>query len=330
MSGARACAIGAARSVSRAERQRLARCSNTTINTWRAAMDYPSGWPVIPAANIRRVRPLSGATPLVNVGDQVRPDQPIAERPSAHGGQESLLAGLAGRVAQIVPGRGVAIEGTAAIIHGLFGIGGSAAGTLHFLARGESVAVVRIPRGAIVVFPGQIPLTLLQRAATEGAAAIVGASVGVREIEAFTRADMTAVLDGMRLDASHMPLPLVLTEGIGSFAMDSVTFQQLSQRSGDMALVSAATDPRRAIRPEVLLPLPLGAPAMPMPADDTISLGARVRIIAGPQRGARGEVVYQFAQRQVIAPGLVVPAVRLRLEDGASQVVPLAFIERVG
>jgi hypothetical protein len=293
-------------------------------------MNYPSGWPVIPAANVRRVRPLGGATPLVSVGDQVRPDQPIAERSSAPGGQEPIIAGLAGRVDHIVPGRGVAIEGVASIIHGIFGLGGSAAGPLHFLARGESVAVVRIPRGAVIVFAGQIPLTLLQRAATEGAAAIVGASVGIREIEAFTRADMTSVVDGMRLDATHMPLPLVLTEGFGSFAMDSATFQQLSQRSGDVALVSAVTDPLRAIRPEVLLPLPLGAQAMPLPADDTIGLGARVRVVAGPQRGARGEVVYQFAQRQVITPGLVVPAVRLRLVDGASQVVPLAFIERVG
>lgn len=294
-------------------------------------MDYPAGWPIIPAANIRRARPLSGgATPLVNVGDQVRPDQPIAERPVAQGGREPVIAGLAGRVAQIIPGRSVTIEGVATLINGVFGIGGSASGVLHFLARGESVAVVRIPRGAVIIFPGQIPLTLLQRAVAEGAAAIVGASVGVREIEAFTRADMTAVLDGMHVDATHMPLPLVLTEGIGSFAMDSAVFQQLSQRAGDVGLINTATDPRRAIRPEVLLPLPLGSPTMPLPADDTIVVGARVRLIAGPGRGSRGEVVYQFAQRQTVAPGLVVPAVRVRLEDGASQVMPVGFVERVG
>ncbi|HEV2235805.1 MAG TPA: hypothetical protein VGR57_04005 [Ktedonobacterales bacterium] len=294
-------------------------------------MDFPSGWPMVAAANVRRARPLSGgATPLVNVGDHVRPDQPIAERPTARGGRELILAGLAGRVAQIAPGRSVAIEGVATLIQGICGTGGAAAGTLHFLARGESVAVVRIPRGAVIVFPGQIPLTLLQRAAAEGAAALIGGSIGVRELEAFMRADMTSVLDGMRLDATHIPLPLVLTEGIGSFAMDSAVFQILSQRAGDVALIGTATDPRRAIRPEVLLALPLGSPAQPLPADDTITLGARVRLVAGPGRGSRGEVVYQFAQRQTLAPGLVVPAVRVRLEDGASQVVPVAFVERVG
>jgi hypothetical protein len=293
-------------------------------------MDYPTGWPLIPAANVRRVRPLGGATPLVNVGDQVRPEEPIAERLTAQGGQEPILAGLAGRVAHIAPGRGVAVEGVATVIHGIFGIGGSAAGTLHFLARGEAVAVVRIPPGAVIVFPGQIPLTLLQRAAAEGAAAIVGASVGIRELEAFCRADMTAVLDGMQLDAAHVPLPLVVTEGVGSYAMDSLVYQHLSQRAGDVALINGAIDPRRAIRPEVLLPRPLGHQTMPLPADDSISVGARVRLIAGTGRGSRGEVVYQFAQRQVVEPGLVVPAVRVRLEDGASQVVPVAFIERVG
>jgi hypothetical protein len=294
-------------------------------------MDYPSGWPAIPAANVRRTRALSGgATPLVSVGDRVRPDQPLAERTGPHGEREMVLAGLAGRVAHLTPGQSLSIEGVATVIHGIVGVGGTAVGPLHFLPRAESVAVVPLPPGTVLVFPGQAPLTLLQRAAASGVAAIIAASIGVRELEAFTRADMTAALDGLIPEMAQLSLPLVFTEGIGSFAMDSVTFQLLSQRVGDVALVSGATDPRRNLRPEVLLPLPLGSPPMPTPADDAIREGSHIRLIAGSARGRRGEVVHLFEQRQVVPPGLVVLAARVRLENGTSPVVPVAFLERVG
>jgi hypothetical protein len=294
-------------------------------------MDYPLGWPLIPAANVRRVRPLGGgATALVQVGEQVRPDQAIAERPGADGSRLSVLAGLAGRVAQLDPGRGLLIEGAATIMQGILGVGGEAVGPLHFLPRGESVAVVQLVPGSVIVFPGQVPLTLLQRAAAGHVAGIIGASVGARELEAFVRADLSAALDGLVPELARLPITLVVTQGIGNWAMDSATYQMLASRTGEIALLDGTTDPRRNRRPEVLLALPLGNPTMATPADDNIVIGARVRLSAGQQRGARGEVVNVFAHRQVVEPGLLVRAVRLRLEDGTSPVVPVNCVERVG
>ncbi len=293
-------------------------------------MDFPLGWPVIPAANVRRVRPLGGgATALVAVGEQVRPDQPIAERPGMDGQREYVLAGLAGRVTHVTPGHGLAIEGAATIIQGLLGVGGPATGPIHFLPRGESVAVVPIPRGVVIVYPGQAPLTLLQRAASLGAAGVIAGSVGARELEAFTRLEMSSVLDGLVPEIARIPLTLVFTEGAGTVAMDAATLQALAQRTGDIALVTGFTDPRRNVRPDVLLPLPLGSATMPVPADGTVALGARVRVTAGQARGARGEVVYQFNQQQHVEAGILARAVRVRLEDGTSPVLPLHFVERV-
>lgn len=294
-------------------------------------MDFPLGWPVIPSANVRRWRPLAGgATPLVKVGDQVRPDQPVAERPAPSGKREAILAGLAGRVAQVAPGRGLLIEGAATIIQGLVGVGGPAVGPLHILARGESVSVVPIPQGAVIVFPGQAPLTLLQRAASMGAAGIIAASAGAREIEAFTRMDLTAVLDGLVPEVSRFPLTLVFTEGIGSFAMDPVIYQMLAQRIGDVALVDGATDPRRSIRPEVLLPQPLGSATTATPVDDAIGVGDRVRVTAGRWRGAHGETIHVFAHPQLVSAGILTHAVRVRLDDGTTPVVPLHFLDSIG
>jgi hypothetical protein len=268
-------------------------------------MDFPLGWPVIPAANVRRARPLAGgATALVGVGEQVRPDQPVAERPGAGGERVAVLAGLAGRVTQITPGRSLTIEGAATIIQGIFGLGGAVA--------------------------AQLPLTLLQRAAAGGAVGIVAASMAVRELESFARADLLAALDGLVPDARQLPLTLLFTEGVGTSSMDSGIFQLLAQRAGDIALLTGTTDPRRNVRPEILLPLPLGTPTVATPADDTIASGARIRVVAGSWRGMRGEAMHVFARRQLTDLGLLVRAARVRLEDGTSPVVPLNFLERIG
>jgi len=294
-------------------------------------MDFPLGWPVIPATHVRRSRTLSGgATALVSVGDQVRPDQVVAERPGPEGARQPVLAGLAGRVSQIIPGYTITIEGVATIIQGIFGLGGATAGAVHFLPRGESLAVVPIPRNAIIVFPGQLPLTLLQRAATGGAAGIIAASMAVRELESFARTDLSAALDGLFPEAADLPLSLLFTEGVGALTMDSGTFQLLTQHAGDTALLSGTTDPRRNVRPELLLPLPLGTATVATPTDDTISAGARIRVVAGPWRGLRGETMHVFARRQLTDVGLLVRAARVQLEDGASSVVPLSVLERIG
>lgn len=293
-------------------------------------MDFPLGWPVIPAANVRRVRALlGGAAPVVGVGEQVHPEQVVAERPGADGKREPVLAGLAGRVTQVTPGRAIVIEGLATIIQGVLGLGGVATGLLHFLPRAESVAVVPIPRGSVIVFPGQVPLTLLQRAATLGAAGVIAGSASARELEAFTRADLTAALDGMVPELGRLPLTLIFTEGVGSLMMDATIFHLLSQRAGDMALLDGATNPRRNQRPEVLLPLPLGTAAIATPADDTVQVGAGVRITDGHRRGSRGEVIFVFGRPQVVEPGILAPAVRVRLEDGSSPVVLASAVERV-
>ncbi|HEY7779578.1 MAG TPA: hypothetical protein VIC85_05155 [Ktedonobacterales bacterium] len=294
-------------------------------------MDYPLGWPIIPAALVRRQYGLTGgATATVGVGDQVRADQVVAERPGPNGERVPILSGIAGRVSQLAPGRSLTVEGPATVVQGLVGLGGVTAGPLHFLPRGESLAVVPLPPGVIIVFPGRLPLTLLQRAAAGQVAGIIAGSVAARELEAFTRTDMTAALDGLVPDLARLPLTLVFTEGIGSFAMDLVVFQMLAQRAGEVALLNGATNPHRNARPELLLPLPPGTKTVSPPLDDTIALGARIRMIAGPKRGARGEVVHLFEHQQHVDPGLLVAAARVRLEDGSGAVVPVGFLERVG
>src|SRR5258708_26558182 len=161
-----------------------------------AALEFPLGRPYVPAATLRRLRTFPpGATALVSVGAPVRADQPIAELAGAGGAPLPVLAGMAGAVVGVAVGHGVAIEGTAAVLQGVVGIGGQVAGPLAMLARGESLAVVPIPRGAIILFPQQAPLMRLQRAPAAGAAGVISPCASVRGPEASAPPDPSLPAD---------------------------------------------------------------------------------------------------------------------------------------
>lgn len=292
------------------------------------ALDFPLGRSVVPAAAARRWRLLPpDARPLVGPGDQVRPDQPLAEMPN---GSPPVLAGLNGWVLEVAPRRGVLLEGPATVVTGLLGLGNTIVGPLGFLARGESLAVVPIPRGEIIVYPQRLTLTLLQRAASGGAAGIVAASVSALELEAFARTDLTAVLDGLIPGIERFPLPVMLTEGVGDQPMDPGVLQLLTRHTGQMALLSGITDLRRNVRPELLLSLPTGTDTARLPTDSAMVVGALVRVVGGARRGMRGQVIHVFAHRQVSQSGQLEPSAQVRLEDGATHVIPLAALDRIG
>jgi hypothetical protein len=294
------------------------------MTTW--ALDYPLGRPLLPAAQLTRRRLTPGLSPLVQPGDRVRADQPIAEAPDR---SWVTLAGMAGRVREVTPEREISIEGQVMYLAGALGLGGSAVGPLAFLPRGESIAMVAIPAGAILVYPQRIPLTLLQRAISGGVAGIIAASVSGLELEAISRLDLTALYDGLIPEGDRFPVPVTLTEGLGERVMDAITQRILTQHAGEYALISGLTDPRRSIRPEILLSLPPDSPVMPLPADAALVVGARVRVVAGEYRDAHGQIIQLFAHRQRDQIGLLVESARIRMENGLMCVTPLHTLERL-
>lgn len=294
------------------------------------ALDFPLGRPVAPALTVRRRRALpAGATPFVQLHDQVHPDQPLAEM-RGEGSVALTRAGLAGRVVEVKPGHSVTIEGVATLIQGIVGLGAPVVGPLCFLPRGESLAVVPIPRGGVIVYPQRATLTLLQRAANGGAVGVIAGSASALELEAFARTDLTAIFDGMAPPVARQPLTVMLTEGFGDQTMDPNVFQLFAQRANDLALLTGYTQPRINLRPEVLLPLPLGTPSQPAQMESALTLGARVAVVAGPERGARGLLVHLFAYPQVGPASLWSRNALVRLENGAKISAPLSALDRIG
>ena len=286
-------------------------------------LDYPLGHSVISTTRVRRLRAVpAGAMTRVVVGTQVGPETVLAEASTA-GGSVPVLAGIAGTVVEVQPGQGVTIEGTATLLHGVVGVGGPAVGTLAILPRGESLAMVALPRGGLILYPRQLPLTLVQRAAAAGVVGIIAASASAHEIEAFVRADLGQVFESAAPLPLRVPLTLILTEGFGDLTMDTVLYQTLAQRVGALALIDGLTHPRRNVRPEVLLAAPAGVSTSPTSAAQSLGPGDRVRVIAGALRGAYGQVLYLYQHVQQTESGLLVPSARVRLDDASTHTVPL-------
>lgn len=293
-------------------------------------LTYPFGRPMVASLSVTRERLLpAGATPLVSPGDRVRPDTVLAEQRYDQG-ITGVIAGISGQVTATTVGRSVTIEGVATLLHGAVGVGGPAAGSLFAIPRGESLAVAHIPHGCVLLHPTRAPLMLLQRALAAGAAGVIAASVTGLELEAFARADLMALLEGLAPPTAPQPLTVVLTEGVGEAVMDSSLWHLLTRRLGDIALLNGQSLPQRAIRPEILLSLPEGSAPLRPPLPSAITTGALVRVWAGPSRGARGHVTHVFAHERVSASGQWEPCAQIALGDGKSLTAPLQQLDVIG
>lgn len=298
-------------------------------------VEYPLGRPVIPAVVLQRRRPLPPRAQIrVAQGEMVQPGSVLAAMPAEAGAQSEMegavLAGIGGRVTEIVPQRYIAIEGIAAIFYGIAGLGGQAAGPLALLPRGELPAVVPIPRGSVIIFPQQLPLSFMQRAAAGGAAGIIAGSAAARELEAFARADLTAVYDGLTVPPQVIGLTIVLTEGPGDASMRPALYQMLAQRVTTPVLIEGTTRPRHNIRPEIVLAVPPNTPPLGVPMESTLAAGVRVLVAVGPLAGASGTITHVFSRRQHTGAGIVAPAAVVRLDDGTTTVEQLAALDRIG
>lgn len=294
------------------------------------ALDYPLGQPIAPAITVRRRRPLSqGAVPRVQTGDGVNALQPIAEITTPNG-RAPLLAGIDGRVIAVTPGKGIIIEGVATLLQGMIGLGESAAGPLAFLPQGESPAVALIPRGAILVYPQRVPLTLLQRAAAHGAAGVIAASASALELEAFARTDISAYLEHRIPLPVPSPLVVVLTEGLGDAAMQIDMLALLRRREGEMALINGTAHPRQNVRPEVLLSRSDLSMGEYVPPPVLLRTGAIVRVAAGARRGMRGMIRHIPAHTAVDAAGLRTRYAVVELDTGERASLPLHLLDIIG
>jgi hypothetical protein len=250
---------------------------------------------------------------------------------------ETVPAGMRGRVVDITRRGGVIIESRAAVIQGAIGAGNQVAGVLTLWKAGSTSRNQQpIPPGAILVIPGPLNFAMLRQALISGVAGVVASSISSNDLEGFLRTDLVQLIDSpdIELAQAHLPLlTLLLTEGLGTIAMPARTINLLSQYAGSIALISGATSIRQAIYPELIISLPPTEAQHnwhPTQPDPNLVVGGQVRVCSGDHEGAIGEITYLFNHQQTFPSGVRSRAVRLRLEDNSTLVVPLTLIERIG
>jgi hypothetical protein len=268
----------------------------------------------VPAAGtVEYVSDVSG-----NIGVR-RPPRPI-----------ELTAYVRGRVVEVIPEEGVVIETTAALVQGIFGIGGEREGALHVMAEPERTIrpedVTPELAGKIIIGRRLITGEALKKAARVGVVGVVCGGIVDKELIELLGYEIGVAITG----DEAVGITLVLTEGFGEIEMAQKTFDLLRSLEGQTGSINGATQIRAGvIRPEVIVPHRDGAaaPSAQAAGGGELKVGSRIRVIREPYFGRLGTVIALPPELVEIETGAKVRTLRAKLDDGEDVVVPRANVE---
>ena len=304
---------------------------------------------------------------LKKVGDAVRKDEPIARskgifgmmrteaRSTADGVIESVgdstgmvmvrgpkvpievRAYVAGTVVEVLPGEGAVVEAAAALVQGIFGIGGEVHGPVAMACAGpdeelDADDVTPAMRGCVVVGGARMTAAAIARAREVGAAAVVSGGIDDQDLRDFLGHDIGVAVTG----SERMGITLIVTEGFGSIAMAARTFALLASHAGRTASVNGATQIRAGVmRPEIVVPLDAAAagtgPAVAAggATAGVLEVGTPVRVIRDPHFGVLGTVAALPEQPAVLGSGSKARVLEVAVAGGGRITVPRANVELI-
>jgi hypothetical protein len=244
-----------------------------------------------------------------------------------------VLAHVPGRVVEVLPAEGAVIEADAALVQGIFGVGGEARGPLALACRTAEEElhedlIKPEMKGCVVIGGARMTAKAIARAKQVGAAAVVSGGIDDADLRDFLGFDLGVAITG----SEKCGLTLIVTEGFGDIAMARRTFELLASHQGREACVNGATQIRAGVmRPEIVIPLD-GAPAAATttgPVDGELAIGAPVRIIRDPHFGVIGKVAGLPERPAVLDSGSKARVLEVSLEKGGTVTVPRANVERI-
>jgi hypothetical protein len=166
-------------------------------------------------------------------------------------------AHIPGRVVEVIPGEGAVVETRAALINGVFGVGGEARGELAF-AVGEPEepltpeSIDEGEKGKILVGGSIVSLGALRKAAKIGVSGVITGGVDQKDLTDFIGHELGMGVTG----GEDAGLTLIVTEGFGVYPMKAETFRFLKSQEGRRASIDGTTQIRqRMLRPEIIIPL---------------------------------------------------------------------------
>jgi hypothetical protein len=235
-----------------------------------------------------------------------------------------------GRVAEVIPEEGVVVEAMAALVQGIFGVGGERNGVVHMLVKDPNDPLTEDMitsdlAGKVVVGGSNVSGAALRKAAEVGCAGVVVGAIIDKDLIDFLGYDIGVAITGQE----DINTTLITTEGFGSIRMAERTFKLLSSLEGKRASINGATQIRAGvIRPEVIVTSE-GRENEEAPQDlgQILDIGSHIRVIREPYFGMIGSVTGLPPEPVIIPSGATVRVLNARLVNGQDVTVPRANVE---
>mgnify|MGYP001619040925 CR=1 FL=1 len=243
----------------------------------------------------------------------------------------SIKAYVKGKVVEVTPDFGVAIETEGTFIQGIFGIGGETNGEIAMAVASpdEDLTTEDIKenhKGKIVIGGKHAGHSTIKLAIELGVNAIVVGGIHDRDLRQLLGYDIGVAVTG----SEQLGITVIITEGFGMIPMAEYTFKLLASRNGEKASVSGATQIRAGVmRPEIIVP---GFPrnVTECKKDQSrgwIEPGDPIRIIREPHFGVIGTVKSLPPELTVIGSESRARVLEVTLDGGEVIVIPRANIE---
>jgi hypothetical protein len=236
-----------------------------------------------------------------------------------------------GKVVEITPAAAVTIEIRAALVQGVFGVGGERNGTLTRAVAAPNAVLDAVNirpehAGNVLVGGSNVTPAALRAAADVGAAGLVTGGLHDATLRAFLGDDAERATA-----RSGQPLTIIVTEGFGALAMARRTFELLGSHAGRPASIDGTTQIRAGVvRPEVVIPFDDDEAAETAHGTaGALSVGATVRAIRSPYFGRIGRCVGLPSEARRLATEALVRVAEIEFDDGEQAVVPRTNLELV-
>ncbi|MEM2506148.1 MAG: hypothetical protein QXF61_03805 [Nitrososphaeria archaeon] len=237
---------------------------------------------------------------------------------------------IPGKVVETLSNESVVVETRAALIEGIFGIGGEKKGEI-FVAVNEpsqemSPENINIDcKGKIIVGGATASFEAIKKAIDYGAKGLIVGGLAFKQIKEILGYEIGVAITGHE----NLPLTIILTEGFGRLEMAKKTFNILKTFEGYSASINGATQIRAGvIRPEIIIPLKKEeCEEEEEILSSSIRPGTKVRIIRHPYFGYLGKVMDLPIEIDCVEAECMVRVAVIELQDGRRVKVPRANIE---
>lgn len=244
--------------------------------------------------------------------------------------QTRLPAYLQGRVAKVIPGRGVSVRAVATVLAGQYGVGGEQGGQLLIMAEpNQTLAASEANegwRGKVVVAGQTADLALLQAAAQVGCAALVIGHLSFSTLTAFLGKAGTPGLTGNE----EIEMTVISTERFRPASMRAETWNALRSLEGRYASVNGTTQIRAGVaRPEIVVCEAVWPEQLPAvdPMVSSLHVNDWVRLLRNPWRDHVGRIVALPSERERLATGSEVQVAVVAV-DCCQVIVPVANLSK--